>query len=146
MLPMGRVTRDYLIALKLCPHQCAPNLFRILDSVDALNEHMGLNLTWHDVVWMYECHLLANSRYYLMSRSFVIRLVSCLPKSNKGVKDDFLIVSGEWRNGLHCLVRERKLGRVPQVQVSPFFFFIHGHQLCDFTAFFFFFFQYSIYF
>ena len=74
---------------------------------------MGLNLTWHDVVWMYKCHLLADSRYYLKSRSFVIRLVSCLPKSNKGVKDDFLIVSGEWRNGLHCLVRERKLGGVP---------------------------------
>ena len=113
MLPMGRVTRDYLIALKLCPHQYAPNLFRIMGSVDALNEHMGLNLTWHDVVWMYKCHLLTNSRYYLKSRSFVIRLVSCLPKSNKGVKDDFLIVSGKWRNGLHCPVWERKPGGVP---------------------------------
>ena len=38
MLPIGRVTRDYLIAHKLCPHQCAPNLFRVLSSVDALNE------------------------------------------------------------------------------------------------------------
>ena len=44
-LPMDRITRDYLIAHKLCPHQCAPNLFRILGSVDALNELMGLNLT-----------------------------------------------------------------------------------------------------
>ena len=49
-LPMGSVTRDYLIAHKLYPHQCAPNLFRVLGSVDALNEQMGLNLTWHDVV------------------------------------------------------------------------------------------------
>ena len=55
-LPMGRVTRDYLITHRLCPHQCAPNLFRILGSIDALNEQMGPNLTWHDVVWMYECH------------------------------------------------------------------------------------------
>ena len=38
---MGSVTRDYLLAYRLCPHQCAPNLFRILGSVDALNEHMG---------------------------------------------------------------------------------------------------------
>ena len=37
-LPMGRVTRDYLIAHRLCPYQCAPNLFRILGSIDALNE------------------------------------------------------------------------------------------------------------
>ena len=28
-LPMGRVTRDYLINHKLTPHQCAPNLFRV---------------------------------------------------------------------------------------------------------------------
>ena len=55
-LPMGRVTRDYLITHRLCPHQCAPNLFKILGSIDALNEQMGPNLTWHDVVWMYECH------------------------------------------------------------------------------------------
>ena len=26
MLPMGRITRDYLINHKLTPHQCAPNI------------------------------------------------------------------------------------------------------------------------
>ena len=36
--PMGSVTRDYLIAHKLCPHQCVPNLFRVLGSLDAFNE------------------------------------------------------------------------------------------------------------
>ena len=103
-LLMGRVTRDYLIAHRLCPHQCVPNLFRVLGSVDALNKQMGLNLTWHDVVWMYECHLLTNSGYYLKSRSFVVRLVSCLLKSDKGMKDDFLIVSSEWHDDLYCPV------------------------------------------
>ena len=44
-LPMGRVTRDYLIAHRICPHQCAPNLFKVLGSIDALNEQMGLGLT-----------------------------------------------------------------------------------------------------
>ena len=24
-LPMGRITRDYLLNHRLCPHQCAPN-------------------------------------------------------------------------------------------------------------------------
>ena len=37
-LPMGRITRDYLLNHRLCPHQCAPNLFRVLESVDALND------------------------------------------------------------------------------------------------------------
>ena len=55
-LPMGRITKDYLINYRLCPHQCAPNMFRILGYVDALNEHLQLGLTWHDVVHMYELH------------------------------------------------------------------------------------------
>ena len=36
-LPMGRITRDYLHNHRLCPQQCAPNFFRILGAVDALN-------------------------------------------------------------------------------------------------------------
>ena len=77
MLPMGRVTRDYLINHRLCPYQCTPNLFRVLGSVDALNKQMGLRFTWHDVVHMYECHSLTDLGYYLKSRSSIVRLVSC---------------------------------------------------------------------
>ena len=113
MLPMGRVTRDYLINHRLCPHQCAPNLFRVLGSVNALNTQIGLGLTLHNVVHMYECNSLADVGYYLESRSTVVRLVSCLPKSNKGMKDNYLITSGEWHDSLHCPTREGKLGGVP---------------------------------
>ena len=52
MLPIGRGPRDYLINHRLCPYQYAPNLFRVLGSVDALNEQMGLRFAWHDVVHM----------------------------------------------------------------------------------------------
>ena len=48
-IPIGRVTRDYLKAHRLAPTQCAPNMFRILGFVDALNEKMDLGLTHHDV-------------------------------------------------------------------------------------------------
>ena len=41
-LLIGRVTGDYLLAHRLCPHQCVANLFRVLGSVDALNEQMGV--------------------------------------------------------------------------------------------------------
>ena len=112
-LPMGRVPKDYLIAHRLCPHQCVPNLFKVLGSIDALNEHMGLRLTWHDVAYMYECHSLADSGYYLKSRSPIVRLILCLPKSNKGMKDDYLIAFGEWHDGLHCPTQEGELGGVP---------------------------------
>ena len=74
---------------------------------------MGLGLTWHDVVHMYECHKLASAGYYLKSRSEDVRLISCLPKSNKGMKDDYLIASGEWSDSLHCLIWAGDLGVVP---------------------------------
>ena len=94
-IPIGRVTQDYMINHRLTPHQCVPKLFRILGCVDTLNEQMGLRLTWLDVVHMYECHKLSNAGYYLKSQSDIIRLISFLPKSNKGMKDDYLIVSKE---------------------------------------------------
>ena len=86
MLPMGRVTRDYLINHRLTPHQCALNLFRVLGYVNAFNEQMGLGLTWLEVVHMYECHKFTDAGYYLKSQFDIIRLISCLPKSNKGMK------------------------------------------------------------
>ena len=45
-IPMGRITWDYLRAHRLCPHQCALNFFRVLGSIDALDRHLGLGLTW----------------------------------------------------------------------------------------------------
>ena len=48
-IPIGIVTRDYLRARRLAPTQYAPNMFKILGSIDALNEKMGLRLTYHDV-------------------------------------------------------------------------------------------------
>ena len=51
---------------------------------------------------MYECHKLSGAGYYLKSRSDIVRLILCLPKSNKGMKDDYLIASREWHDGLHC--------------------------------------------
>ena len=110
---MGTITRDYLIAHRLCPHQCAPNMFRILGYVDALNEHLQLGLTWHDVVHMYEFHSQADGGFYLKSRLAVVRLISCLPKSKKGMKDDYLIALGPWHYGLHCPTQERETGGIP---------------------------------
>ena len=74
---------------------------------------MDLKLTWHDVVHMYECNSLASAGFYLKSRFDVVRMVSCLPKSNKGLKDDYLIVSGDWHDSFHCPTREGEQGRVP---------------------------------
>ena len=67
-LPMSRITSDYLLNHRLCPHQCATNMFRVLGCVDALNDQMNLGLTWHNVAHLYECHSLSGG-YYLKSQS-----------------------------------------------------------------------------
>ena len=87
-------------------------MFRILGCVDALNDQMNLGLSWHDVVHLYECHCLFEM-YYLKSRFNEVRLISCLPKSNKGLKDDLLIVSGPWHDGSHCSVKAGTPGGAP---------------------------------
>ena len=42
----------------------------------------------------------------------MIRLISCLPEINKGLDKDFLIISGDWHDGYHCLVRDETPGGV----------------------------------
>ena len=87
-------------------------MFRVLGCVDALNDKMNLGLTWHDVAHLYQCHSLSGG-YYIKSRSNEVRLISCLLKSNKGMKDDYLVVSRGWHDGLHCPVRAGTLVGVP---------------------------------
>ena len=111
-IPMSTVTRDYLKAHRLALTQCTPNMFRILGCVDALNERIGLNLTHHDVNWVYNLHHLTGQGYYLKSRYLEVRLIQCHPDSNKGLNKDFLIVSKEWHDGLLCPTREGKPGVV----------------------------------
>ena len=112
-IPIGGITRDYLRAYRLCPQQCAPNFFRILGAIDALDRHLGLGLTWYDVTHLYEGHQEARAGFYLKSRSNAVKLISCLPKSNKGMKDDFLIVLGPWHDSLPCPTQLREPDGVP---------------------------------
>ena len=51
---------------------------------------------------MYKGHKQKGAGFYLKSRSEVVRLISYLPKFNKGIKDDYLIASGAWHDGLPC--------------------------------------------
>ena len=87
-------------------------MFRILGSVDALNKKMGVNLTRHDVNWIYNRQHLKGQGYYLKTRVPVVRLILCLPDTNKGMDKDFVIVSKEWHDELHCPTQDGTLGGV----------------------------------
>ena len=88
-IPMGPVMRNCLRFVRLTPTKCVPNVFRILGCVDALNEKMGLQLTHHDVNWVYSLHHLKGKGYYLKTRQPEVRLIQCLPESSKGQNKDF---------------------------------------------------------
>ena len=103
---IGTLTKNFLRFFRLFPTQCAPNMFKVLGSIEALNERMNLNLTHHDVNWIYNLHNLKGQGYYLKSRHSEVRLIQYLPISNKGLKDDFLIFYGQWHDGLPCPVKE----------------------------------------
>ena len=111
-IPMGPVMKNYLRHFRLAPTQCAANMFRILGCVDALNEKMGLRLTHHDVNWCYNLQKLKGKIYYMKTRDERVRLIQCLPDSNKGLNKDFLIVSGEWHDGVPCPMLEGEPGGV----------------------------------
>ena len=111
-ISMGPVMRSYLRHFQLAPTQYTANMFRILGCVDALNEKMGLRLTHHDVNWCYNLQNLRGKSYYMKTRDDRVRLIQCLPESNKGLNKDYLIVSGEWHDGLPCPMVEREPGGV----------------------------------
>ena len=108
-LPMRLVMRDYLRHFRLALVQCAVNVFRILGSVNSLNEKMGLRLTHHDVNWYYNLQYLKGKTYYMKARDERVRLIQCLPESSKGLNKDFFIVSGAWHDGLPCPTQEGTL-------------------------------------
>ena len=89
----------------------------MLGSIEVLNERMNLNLTHHDVNWIYNLHHMKGQGYYLKSRYPEIRLIQCLPISNKGLKEDFLIFSRMWHNGPPCPTKEGTLGGSPIVNL-----------------------------
>ena len=74
-IPMGNIIRNYLRFFRLSPTQCAPNMFRVLGSIEVLNERMNLNLTHHDVNWVYNLYHLTGQGYYLKSRYPEVRLI-----------------------------------------------------------------------
>ena len=94
-IPIGTLTRNFPRFFRFFPTQCDSNMFRVLGSIEALNKRMNLNLTHHNVNWIYNLHNLKGQGYYLKSRQPKIRLIQCLPISNKGLNEDFLIFSGQ---------------------------------------------------
>ena len=53
---------------------------------------MGVNLSHHDVNWVYSCQNSKDTGYCLRTRVPAIRLIFCLPETNKSMDEDYLII------------------------------------------------------
>ena len=78
----------------------------------------GLQLNHHDINFMYSLCGKIRSDYYLKARDVQVRLISCLPDSNRNSIGEFIRVSGNWlANELPCQTLPSDVG---QYQVSLF--------------------------
>ena len=74
----------------LCPNQLPPNFYWVVSSVSRLNHLYGLHLDHHDINYMYSLCGNLRSTYYLMIRDVRVRLILCLPNSNRNSTREFV--------------------------------------------------------
>jgi hypothetical protein len=97
-IPMHTFFIRFLTHFRLSPLQCVPNVFRIVMGTIVLNEKFGLNLTVHDITYVYSLQKTGKDQYTLVARNFDRKLVTGLPDSSKGRDEDFLVITGNWQN------------------------------------------------
>ena len=82
----------------LNPDQCLPNFYRVVNCVGRLNQLYDLNLTHHGINFLYAIHGSLRNGYYLQTQNTMVRLISCLPDSNRNSAGEFVRVSRNWLN------------------------------------------------
>ena len=105
-IPMGRVTRDFLTLFRLCPTLCSPNMFRVLGRLDAMNEKIGINLTYHDINWIYSCQKNNEANYYLKLGFLLLDWFLVSPRQIKAWTRTFLLFLG---NGMMDLIAQPQM-------------------------------------
>ena len=78
----------------LCLGQFPPNFYLVVSCVSRLNRIYGLQLIHHDINFMYSLCGNIRSNYYLKARDLRVRLISCLPDSNRNSTVEYVRVSG----------------------------------------------------
>ena len=91
---MSDLLTNFLHHFKVCPDQCTPNIFRVISSVDTLNRRLRLNLTEHDINYVYSFQDSKTSSYYFKIRHKEVRLIFGLPDSDRETEGDYLVILG----------------------------------------------------
>ena len=95
----------------ICPDQLPPNFYRVVSCVSRLNHTFNLQLDHHDINHIYSLCGNKSSNYYLKTRDSRVRLISCLPDSNRNSAREFIWVCGNWcAREIPCPLSHREVG------------------------------------
>ena len=109
--PMDPLLLDTLRYYGLCPDQLPPNFYWVVSYVNRLNHTFGLQLNHHDINHMYSLCGNKSTNYYLKVRDTRVRLISCLPDSNRNSAREFIRVHDNWFVGeIPCPLSQREVG------------------------------------
>lgn len=96
----------------LSPNQFPPNFYRVVSYVSPLNNLYDLRLNHHDINFMYNICSGTRLGYYLKVRDTIVRLISCLPNSNRNSAGEYVKVSVNWLASEHPYPTSlREIGR-----------------------------------
>jgi hypothetical protein len=131
---------QFLTHFKLSHLQCVPNVFRVVMGTAVLIEKLSLNLTVHDITYMYRLQMTDRKQYTLVAQNSERKLVTGLPDSSKGRDEDFLVITGNWKNPLlSCPLIPGVPGLVFTVPYSFFLLYLYhtfALTVCSFLFFF----------
>ena len=120
--PIDPLLLNTLSYYGLSPDQLPPNFYRV---VSRLKQTFGLQLDQHDINHMYNLCGKMRSNYYLKVRDMRVRLISCLPDSNRNSAGEYVRVCGKWFVGdVPPPFSRREVGSFRSIVYSPFPFII----------------------
>jgi hypothetical protein len=71
-----------------------------------LMEKLSLDLTVHDITYVYSLQATGRDQYTLFARNAYRKLVTGLPDSSKGRDENFLVFTGNWQHpDINCRLR-----------------------------------------
>ena len=122
--PVDPLLTDTLRYYGLCPDQLPPNFYRVVSCVSRLNHTFNLQLNYHDINHMYRLCGNKATNYYLKARDNRVRLISCLPDSNRNSAGEFIRVRSNWFVGdVPCPLSRREVGLYQSLDLIVFLHF-----------------------
>ena len=109
--PVDPLLTNTLRYYGLCLDQLFPNFYQVVSCVSRLNHTFDLQLDYHDINHMYSLCGNKVSNFYLKTRDNRVRLISCLPNSNRNSAGEFVWVRGDWFVGeVPCPLSRHEVG------------------------------------